>query len=359
MRTNNIWLILLCCLVLTGCVKTKILDDVELIMTYGFDWDPATEKYKGIAVAPVYGRSEQAELGENIRYTGEAKTLQEINSFIQTEAPFQVEVGNILAILFSEDLVTNGVEEIIHAINEAPDIGRDINVAITQGDTETLLKTEYKMELTLSRFIEKLIENNSKSNIPKMNLHQFNYRLIGDGMDPFLPILEQSETSIDIAALGMMKDDKLVHRIPYEQFFIFKLLYQDCEDHTYEFEWEEKSETIAISSIRSTRSIHWKSKNEVVIKADIIGTLTESKKEGVKTFAKKKELEQAVSKKLKEESKQLIQTFQELEIDPLMVGASAKSKFRDWNRKEWESQYPEITITPDISFELDLSNIVQ
>ncbi|MFD2657012.1 Ger(x)C family spore germination protein [Gracilibacillus thailandensis] len=359
MRTNNGWLILLCCLVLTGCVKTKILDDVELIMTFGFDWDPTSENYKGTAVAPVYGQNEQSELGENIRYTGEAKTFQDINSFIQTEAPFQVEVGNIVNIVFGEDLAKKGVEEIIYGINEIPDLGRDINVAIVQGDAETLLKTDYRMELTLSRFIEKLILNNSKSNIPKMNLHQFNYRLIGDGMDPFLPILRQSETSIDIVTLGMMKDDKLVHQIPYEQFFTFKLLYEDCEDHTYEFEWEEKNKTVAISSIRSTRSLHWKSKNEVVIKADIIGTLTESKKGEIQSFAAKKELEQAVEKKLEEEANQLIQTFQDLEIDPLMVGASARSKFRDWNRKEWESQYPEITITPDISFELDLSNIVQ
>ncbi|QGH34187.1 Ger(x)C family spore germination protein [Gracilibacillus salitolerans] len=359
MQTNRIWLILICCLLLTGCIKTKILDDVELIMTFGYDWDPATETYKGSAVAPVYGRSEQTEMGDNISYTGNAKTFQDINAFIQTEAPFQVEIGNIIAILFGEELMNKGIEDILYGINEVPDLGRDISVAIVQGDAETLLKADYNMELTLSRFIEKLIENNSKSNIPKMNLHQFNYRLVGEGMDPFLPILKQSETSIDIAALGMMKDDKLVHQIPYERFFVFKLLYEDCEDHTYEFEWEEKKKTIAISSIRSTRSLHWKSKGEVVIKADISGTLTESKKGTIKTFAEKKELEQAVSKTLQEEGHKLIQKFQELEIDPLMIGASAKSKFRDWKPKEWESQYPEITITPDVSFELDLSNIVQ
>ncbi|SFM39388.1 spore germination protein [Gracilibacillus orientalis] len=359
MQTTRMYLILICCLLLTGCVKTKILDDIELIMTYGYDWDPAAETYKGTAVSPLYGKSEQMEIGGNFRYSGSAKTFQDISSFIQTKAPYQVEVGNLIGILFGEELAKKGVSDIIYGINEDPNIGRDLNVAIVEGEAETLLKQDYNMELTLSRFIEELINNNSKSNIPKMNLHDLNYRLTGEGMDPFLPILRQSEDSIDIAAIGMMKDDKLVHEIPYEQFFVFKLLYEDCEDHTYEFDWEEKKRTVAISSIRSTRSIHWKSKKEVVIKADISGTLTESKNMGVKNFQEKIDIEQAVSKKLEEEGTKLVKKFQELDIDPLMIGASAKGKFRDWTVKEWESQYPEIKITPSVDFNLDLSNIIQ
>ncbi|MGP4040622.1 Ger(x)C family spore germination protein [Gracilibacillus sp. D59] len=359
MQANKLFLILMCFLLLTGCIKTKVIDDVELIMTFGYDWDSDTETYRGTAVAPIYGSSEEMEKRENITYSGNAKTFLDINSFIQTETPFQVEVGNLVGVLFGEELAKKGVLDILHGINEAPDIGRDLYVAIAEGDAETLLTDEYNMELTLSRFIEKLIENNSETNIPKMNLHEFNYRLTGEGMDPFLPILKQSKTSIDITGLGMMKDDKLVHRIPYEQFFEFTLLYEDCEDHSYEFDWEEKNKTVAISSIRSDRSIQWKSKNEVVIKADISGTLTESKSMSVNSFAKKKEIEQAVSKKLDEEANKLIQTLQELKIDPLMIGASAKSRFRDWSEEEWETQYPEITITPSIKFNLDLSNIIQ
>ncbi|MGN8645328.1 Ger(x)C family spore germination protein [Gracilibacillus sp. HCP3S3_G5_1] len=359
MRANGCYLILLCCFILTGCVKTKILDDVELIMAFGYDWDPTTETYKGTAVAPIFGVSEQSDMNQNVQYTGNANTFQDINSYIQTQAPFQVEVGNLADILFGEELAKKGIFNIIEGINEDPDLGRDLNIAFVQGEAEALLKNATNLELTLSRFIEKLIENNSETNIPKMNLHDFNYRLVGEGMDPFLPILKLGDRTVDIVALGMMKDDKLVYEIPYEQFFIFTLLYQDCKDHTYEFEWKEKNKTLAISSIRSTNSLHWKSRNEVVIKADITGTLKESNNMWMKTFAEKKELEEAVSKKLEEEGKQLVQTFQELGIDPLMVGASAKSNFKDWNVKEWETQYPNITISPSVDFELDLSNIIQ
>ncbi|UOQ85283.1 Ger(x)C family spore germination protein [Gracilibacillus salinarum] len=355
--TKKAIILFFCCMLMTGCVKTKVIDDVELIMTMGYDWNSTTQNYKGTAVAPLYGSSEQANMRDNIRYTGSADTFQDINAMIQTKAPFQVEVGNLLSVIFGEELAKKGIQDIVMGISEDPAIGRNLYLAIADGTAEEMLNQEYKLEHTLPRFLEQLIDTNTQSMIPKMNLHQFNYRLIGEGMDPFLPILKASTPSIDIVGIGFLKGDKLVHRINYDQFFIFHMLYKDTKGSAYEFDQETTEDSIAIKSIRSNRKVTWKSKDHVEISEDIIGTLVESDKMGVKTFEEKRKLEKNISDHLEKQGDKLAATFQKLEIDPLMIGASARSQFRNWNLEEWKKSYPDIKITTKVKFNLEINNI--
>ncbi|WP_058306806.1 Ger(x)C family spore germination protein [Gracilibacillus massiliensis] len=358
-KTKSMVAFLLLLAFLTGCVKSKVIDDIELIMMLGYDWNASEEEYIGTAVAPRYGSSEETDMRENVEYTAQAKTIQNINSYIQTKAPNPVEIGKILGIIFGEDLVNNGIEDILLAINEDPNIGRGIYLAIVRDSAESLLKDEMITEHTLPRFIEKLLKNNAKTNVPEMNLHDFNYRYLGQGMDPFLPIIESTATGIELTALGFFQKDKFVHEIGYDQFFVFKLLYEDCEDHTYEYDREEQNKTIAISSIHSKMSKKWYGKDKVEIQVEITGMLTESKQLGIGTFKEKAELEKEISEKLEEEGNTIIAKFQELNIDPLMIGASAKGEFRDWNISDWEKRYPELEIVPKIEFNLEQSNIIK
>ncbi|MDX8044708.1 Ger(x)C family spore germination protein [Gracilibacillus sp. S3-1-1] len=345
-------------ILLVGCIQTKVLDDIELIMAIGYDWNADNKTYTGTAIAPIFGASEDnADMGKNVQYTGEAKTFQEINARIQTQAPFTIEVGNLADILFGEALAKEGVSDILEGINEDPSIGRDLNLAVVSGNAEDLLKNAPILELTLSRFIEKLIKNNNKNNIPRMNLHDFNYRLAGEGMDPFLPIIQYSNTSVDIIGLALMKHDQFVDQLPIDQFFIFSLLYEDSKDHTYEFYWDEEKQAVSIGSIYSKHSIDWKSDNEVEIQVAIYGTLAESNQIGMQSATEKQRLEQAVSKDLEQKGKELTKFLQQLDIDPLMIGDSASNHFRDWDKEEWKKQYPKITITPNIDFNLEFSNI--
>ncbi|SHM93802.1 Ger(x)C family spore germination protein [Gracilibacillus kekensis] len=358
-KTKQLFILVILLISLTACIKTKIIDDIELIMMLGYDWNASEEKYIGTAVSPRYGSSEETDMRENSEYTAQAKTIQNINSYIQTKAPNPVEIGKILGVLFGEDLVKHGIEDLLLSINEDPNIGRGIHLAIARNSAESLLKNKMITERTLPRFIENLLLNNSKTNVPEMNLHDFNYRYLGQGMDPFLPIIESTATGIELTALGFFKEDKIIHEIGYDQFFVFKVMYEDCKDHTYEFDWQEQDKSIAITSIYSKTKKKWDGRDKVEIDVEITGTLTESKQLGIRSFKEKDKIEKAISDKLKEEGKDLINQFQELEIDPLMIGASAKGEFRDWNSSDWEKRYPEIEIIPDIEFNLEQSNIIQ
>ncbi|GAE92834.1 spore germination protein [Gracilibacillus boraciitolerans JCM 21714] len=312
---KKLLIFLLLLLFLTACIKTKILDDIELIMMFGYDWDASNEEYIGTAVSPMYGSSEESDLRENTEYMARAKTIQNINSKIDTQTANPIEIGKTLGILFGEKLVRHGIHDILLAINEDPNIGRGIHLAIARESAESLLKSTMITEGTLPRFIEKLLKNNAKTNVPDMNLHDFNYRFLGTGMDPFLPIIEATSSGIELNGIGFFKKDKMIYEIGYDQFFEFKILYTDCEDHTYQFDWEEKEQTIAISSISSKITKKWKNRNQVEIIVKINGTLTESKQLGIRSFKEKAKLEQAISQKLKEEGSKLITEFQELEID--------------------------------------------
>ncbi len=47
----------------------------------------------------------------------------------------------------------------------------------------------------------------------------------------------------------------------------------------------------------------------------------------------------------------MIETFKELNIDPLGFGDQARSRLRSWNNTKWEDQYPniEVTIQPNVT----------
>ncbi len=339
----------LCLLLIAGCVKSKVIDDIEIIMLYGFDWDTENEEYIGTAVSPLYGVSEQADTRENSSYTGSSKTIQGVSTKIQNKAPFQVETGKLISILFGEELVKNkGFKELLYGINEDPDIGRSLFPIIVNGRAEDILSRNYSLEQTLPRYIMHLFENNMKRNIPRVTLQDVNYQFTEDGMDPFMPVIQYKSPGVDIIGLGFLKEDKLVHQITNEQFFIFKILYENSEDATYEYHWEEHNLPMTIVSIHSKQKKHWVTKDKVEIIIKIDGFISESVPINLNSVKKKRELEEDIENKLEKESKELIKEFQELRTDPLRIGASAKATFRDWNKKNWEELYPSIDIKPII-----------
>ncbi|ENH96805.1 spore germination protein QC [Gracilibacillus halophilus YIM-C55.5] len=347
--------------ILSGCIQTEIIDDIELVMSAGYDWDSTNQQYMGTAVAPLYGSSEEKNMRQHVSYSAEGKTVESIRSKIETKTPKPVEQGTLLNILFGEELAKKGVQDILYGINENPVIGRGLHLAIAQGEAQSLLKQQINVEQTLPRYLDRLIKSNTKKNIPRINLHDFNYRLTGEGMDPFLPIVQYDpdESSLNITGIALFKDDKMVDQIHYDQFFLFTILYQPTKDNTYQFFWEEKDTFITISSINSKEQKRWITKDKGEIEVNVTGILTETNKVKLNTIKEKNRLEQAISKKLKEEAAQLITLFQELEIDPLMMGTSAKATFRDWRAKTWKERYPDTDIKANITINLEQSNITE
>ncbi|KAB8131765.1 Ger(x)C family spore germination protein [Gracilibacillus oryzae] len=360
MKVNKILLTFICTIMLlTGCVRTTVIDDIELIMLYGFDWDPIKEQYIGTAVSPLYGFSEQTSVRENTYYTSRSKTVQGINAKTQNKAPFQVETGKLTSIMFGEELAEKGIKKILQGINEIPDIGRNLYPVIVKGKAEDLLAKKYELQQTFPHYIKSLMESNMKRNLPNMNLHLFNYQNSGDGMDPFMPIVSTSTAAADVIGLGFFSKDKLVHEIGPDQFFTFKSMFENITDGTYQFEWRKKNQSIDVISIRSSHKKEWVSKDKLNIIITIDGFLAETVSVSVDNTREKEELEKEIGKDLEKDAVRLIKEFQETEIDPLMIGASARSKFRDWNKDEWQQRYPAVEITPIVKFHIKQINISQ
>ncbi|WP_054859952.1 Ger(x)C family spore germination C-terminal domain-containing protein [Gracilibacillus sp. JCM 18860] len=230
---------------------------------------------------------------------------------------------------------------------------------IVEGRAENLLSEQYQLEQTLPRYIKSLIDSNIKRNLPKMTLHDLNYRYYGEGMDPFMPIIADRETIVDIVGLGFFNHDKLVYKTGTDSFFAFKALYEDSNDATYQFEWKKKNKSLSVISIQSNQKKKWVSKNKLEITVKIEGYIAEAESLGLDKPQNKRKLEKQIGEKLEEECSELIKKFQELDIDPLMIGASAKSTFRDWNKKEWEETYPTIDIQPKIYFHIKQTNLTK
>lgn len=359
MRKLLVIIILSMVLILSGCIRTKIIDDIQLVLMNGYDWDPVNDSYIGTAVIPLYGNSEESNLQDDVIYHAESNTSQNIRNKIQTKTPYRIETGKLLGILIGEELAKKGLEEITLGISENQDIGRGLYLAVVKGESSELLSQDYKVEKNLPRYINELIESNMERNFPRTNLHQYFYSYYGEGMDPFLPLLAHTKTEVYLEGLALLDGDKYVDSISFDELFIFKMLFEPNDSASYQFNWKDKDTFVVVSAISSTVDRELTSKEKINFKIDIKGTVTESADVKIDSFEVKGELEKAIAEDLTKKAEDLIARLQKENIDPLRIGAFHKSQTRDWKKKEWDELYPTMNIETELEFKIDQSNITE
>ncbi len=350
-------LLVICIFCLAGCNKTRVIDDVDLLMLVGFDWIDESKEYLGTELFPLYGLSEDSHDRRVGVFSAKGYTTQQIHSNIQSKVPKKIESGKLLGIVLGEELAREGVNEVLYGIGEDPNIGRGLFVAIAKGTASELLSTNYNTEHILPIFLKDLMKTQSNNSLPPVNLHQYNYSYYGEGMDPYLPILANKDNQIQLIGLGFFKGDQLTYEIDYNRLFYFRILFENSTNTDFDFLTEELGH-LSIVAIESTLKKKWVSKNKLELHVTIAGTLTESYNQKLTSFSNKAEIEGTIKKKLEKETKQLIEDLQKHDVDPLRIGASAKATFRDWQEEKWKEEYPTVEITPVITFNLKQTNIV-
>ncbi|MDP4551857.1 Ger(x)C family spore germination protein [Alkalihalobacillus macyae] len=358
-RSFNLLLIIL---LLTGCVQQSILDDIQMITIIGYDLPDEDEEeglIKGIAVAPQYHADGKI---ENNVFIDTAKLSKEIRSQYNSKSPKPIVSGKLEVALFSRKIAeTEGVTGLVDTLQRDPSIGSRLFLGIGDGDTEELLSTNYGNVDTGTYFQDILKHNSKHGMLPETNLHSFLYSHYSEGSDPFLPILERDGDKVKITGVALLDGGKMVSELDADSLFTFKILQEKFSSNDSFSVNLDPEKYAAIYNIASKRKVEYKSReaNKIKITGSILGVIKEYSGKALTPEALK-DIEETMEKDIENRGIKMIQTFQELGIDPLSLGNVVRSKTRgDFNSEKWINEYKNMDISFDMNVKITESGIIE
>ncbi|MCS0787517.1 Ger(x)C family spore germination protein [Cytobacillus firmus] len=341
-------------LLLSGCVQTETIEDIQIIESIGYD-SAENKKYELTLATVMFSTNEggiiKSETISDANFTGYGAAWN-----AQRETPKPTAAGKMMVALFGKDLAENGVDEILDGLKRHTTIGRMVDFCVIDGEAKELLEGEYPLGQTVSRYLKDLLEHHKKGNLPSTNFHEFMYKYYSKGQDSFMPLIQKQEDKIKLTGLALFKKNKHVDSIGADKLLIFKMLYEDISAGTYQASLENPAGYAAIEAVES--SVDYKIKNgmthpEIQINVNIKAIINEvTSRIELKNPVDEENLEKSLENHLKENGLQMIKHFQEEGIDPLGLGDRVRSKTRGWQSDKWHELYPYASVNLNVKVDI-------
>ncbi len=189
MRKKVINLIFLFCssLVLTGCVESRILDELTMVTAMGFDINENGDKIIGTINIPVFQKDEPP---RNSIISAQAELQKSILQIMQESSSNQIAMGSLEVLLFGKELTKKmGILDLIDPFTRDPTIGTAMNLAVVDGEVKDLLNGNYGVRgnaFFISKSIDTAVEH---GNLPMTNFHRFLIDFYSQGKTPYVPLV--------------------------------------------------------------------------------------------------------------------------------------------------------------------------
>jgi spore germination protein len=254
--------------------------------------------------------------------------------------------GKLSVVLFGKDKAANGLAKELNVILRNAQYSRKMYLAVVDGRAKKLLEGHFSSKDEKGIFLYNLFETNTRGGLlPSQNLHEFEYSLVGKGMDPFLPLLKLQNDKVVITGMALFKDDKYVVSINEKQMRMMKLLVSNTKHGVFEVKLDDGS-YLSIDNIGSKVSYRVNKGTKmtnVMINLVINGKVRDSREVRFPN-QKLQRIKDSLENDLHTTGLDLIKLFKEEGIDPLGLGDFVRSKTRNWNEEEWKKVYPTLKV---------------
>ncbi|MCM3761602.1 Ger(x)C family spore germination protein [Alkalihalobacillus oceani] len=346
-------------LLLSGCVETLILDELQFIHSVGYDYVDE-ERVEGTASIPIYKMEEQVG-SETI--SAIASTTRDVRLELNARSSKPLHSGKISSILFSEEMAQKmGIMQILDSFSRDSAIGMRNFICITRDSPKRMLELSSPLEIDIAVYIKELIEQNiDRQNIPTSNFHLFLKQYYEDGQDPFLPYLSLKENTVKIDGVALFQGDRYAGKLNLEEAFMMKILLEPFANGTYEISLPEEGEYAVLQNIHSKAHYHIEPNTntpEINIVVNFTGKLNEYSGGELdsKTLT---EVVETLKKQLEDDIKATLRLFQEKNIDPLGIGSRVKARNYGFKLDEWKAYYPDAEIDVTVNVKIKETGIRQ
>lgn len=346
-------------LILSGCVKKEILDDIGIEMARAYDW-VNEETIEGTSL--VYNVQPDKSV-ENTTFTAEATTSRDLFNKLQKQSPDPLSEGSIEMFLFSKELATNGISDYLDAPQRNASIGERLYLAVVDGKAKEALTGDFGKRGN-AIYLSTLIEHNVESeDVPRTNLQLFFHDHYQLGKTPFLPQIKKlNDQVLAINGLSLFKGKgmRVVDTIELDKMFFFKLLVDKFSEGAHKIKMSEDEGVIRSINSKNKMKITKRSPFEITITIKITGVLKEFTGQKL-TPTELKNMEKILSDSVKKECEALIKRFQEKKIDPVGLGFFIKTKTKGFDLTNWEdgSQYQSLKVNVKTNVDIVESGVIE
>lgn len=342
---------------IVGHVEKEIIDDVNIILALGLD-KHEDGGIKGTALIPVF-KADQS-IG-NETFTGKAVIGREAITALQKKSADPLVTGGLKVALYGESLAKDGLIDYIDGLQRDASIGSNLFLGVVDGEAEDILNKNLGNRGT-GMYLSRLIEHNiQRRDVPQSNLQEFIFRYYSEGMDPYLPYLKLLEDKVEIKGLAIFQEDRMVDFISEDDLFFFKALVENFGAGSYTVHIKNPDEYGSVERIKSERDIKVEEvdgKPKVIISVYFRGILSSYTGPTASPNIVKEIISQ-IEKEIVSHSEKMIKSFQEKGVDPIGIGFFARSSSRQFDKKKWSEEYPQINIEVKAKVDLDETGVIE
>jgi spore germination protein len=351
--------VLMCILLITGCVSPKVIDELPVIFVVGYD-SGENKKMQATVASQVFHRDQSSSI---YTYTASSHTSKGLrNQLSAIQKP--ITIGKIAVILFSEEMASKdkGIARILDSYLRDATVGRLVSIAIVEGGSaHDLVKYDYGYPEGLGPHIKNLINKSVEfSNFPRTNLHLYDYMYKGAGMDPYVPLINNKGNKIQLTGLALFKNDKMVDKLNLEETFVFNLMNEKSDIGVHELKVNHSgyASLQQVSSNVKYRIENHKSVPTIYINISVKGSISEYSGLQINTKVEHM-IQKALERKIESKGRKLVGKFQNLKIDPLCIGDRVRSQTRQFNVANWNQIYPTTKIVVKANVHISGSGVVR
>lgn len=325
--------LLAACLLLTACVRQEVLDRITLFPVCALDKTTNDQ----IELSLVVPKFEAGNPGSNTTHllSKVGHTSSGIRELMNFQLDRPLHPGKLTLMLFGKDVAANGLAKELDVFLRNGYYSRRMYLAVVDGNAKKLLEENLRSKKKSGIFLYNLIDTNIRQGLlASQNLHEFEYSLVGKGMDPFLPLLKWENDQVVISGIALFKDDKYVGTLNEKQSRILKLLLSNVKHGIFEVQLEGGS-YVSVENVGTKVSyrINKDTKN-VMINLVLNGKIRDAREVHFPQQERQRIIE-SLENDLMTTGFDVIKMFKKEGIDPLGLGDFVRSKTRNWNEDEW------------------------
>ncbi|MBP3967211.1 Ger(x)C family spore germination protein [Paenibacillus lignilyticus] len=352
-RKGLIGMTLVMILLLPGC-HGDLLEKLSIVYAIGYEAnDQAKDQISATYLIPLYKKEE---VESRIVRTQGSSTIETRNlAALKTGGKFVDEKTQVL--LIDQGLAKQGVfGRLLTYYASRLNLPGNISLTVTETSPSSLLEMPLK-EVDPGTSINNLLSKNENQGvIPPTNLLTFVRQHASKGQDPYLPLIRKDGSKhAQLVGIALFKDDRFVLSLKgYRNMLLFSLLQRSVINGYYDTDQQEKSLRMQIEHSRVKYA--WSASGKLMkIRIKIHATLLPintsplDKASPSETEQMKKKAEQAIEQQISK----LIGQLQRSNIDPIGLGAIARSQDRHWKADAWDKLYPMLKVQTTVKVNFD------
>ncbi|WP_261133745.1 Ger(x)C family spore germination protein [Bacillus sp. Marseille-Q3570] len=352
-------LFILSVLILTGCWDQKLLKDGMMMVGFGLDSGEDKEYRTTIVIRSL----EQAAAGNieyNLTLDATSNSLTEARKIIDAKLAGKLRTGKVRVALFGEELAKKELYDILDFVYRDPENSLNTRVAIVEGKASEVINVKRVQGTLISEHLDKIIESAEKETVvPIISVQLLCTYLFDDTLDFGVPLIIQKEESppIEIAGTALIHNRKYTGEYLNLEESTLALLMNDQPSKRAIFSLhpeEEEGKPIGLNVITNERKMKVNVEGDTVevrIQSRMKGAIHEYPAGAVKP--KREQLNEEISNMMTKKAEQVIEKIQKSNCDYFGIGRKLASYHPEtWKKMNWEEDYKEVKIIPEIEVEI-------